>query len=246
MKNKNLKLIELLKKDSEKIIKENELEKIINNLTNVINKKNDSIKILENIKKEENTKLLIIIQNLKNEIIQKIEFISNLEKTKKLDLKNLSEKIKIEKAKEYDLIKEKLIIFKNAKQSEIENSEKKIKILETENSLLKIKLKNFENENLNLKKKLTDFEKIIKDHNNKFVQEIIKKNSEIEKLNIEQKEVINELSKCINKKFITNFLVNLFNINSNLSGNSKIQLLESLSSILEFSNDDKKKVGLLK
>ena len=263
----------ILKKEkeiSEKEIKYNELKNILEENNNNIKEKEININSYKinieqmNIKIKELTEKLNISEKMRNKYDEEIKNLNIKVKSYKDDMEllqvhsdeintkniQITELLKqVESLKSsYKILEDSKIEFVKEKNEEIDIYKNKILELTQQLNEEKQKLQNFkkneEIENIYIQK-ISDLEK----QNNLLEDNIIqiKKNSEDMKkeLNETKNKMMKDLRDnefMIDKRVLSSVLVNYFDVNA--SDNTKKNLLETLSSIMEYSNEDRQKMGL--
>ena len=263
----------ILKKEkeiSEKEIKYNELKNILEENNNNIKEKEININSYKinieqmNIKIKELTEKLNISEKMRNKYDEEIKNLNIKVKSYKDDMEllqvhsdgintkniQITELLKqVESLKSsYKILEDSKIEFVKEKNEEIDIYKNKILELTQQLNEEKQKLQNFkkneEIENIYIQK-ISDLEK----QNNLLEDNIIqiKKNNEDKKkeLNETKNKMMKDLRDnefMIDKRVLSSVLVNYFDVNA--SDNTKKNLLETLSSIMEYSNEDRQKMGL--
>ena len=196
-------------------------EEEINNLNSKIKTYKDDLELIQFNSDEINNKNIQI-----TELMQNVESLKSsykiLEESKLEFAKEKNEEIDIYKNQILELTQqlnennEKILNFK--KNEEIENIYiQKISELEKQNI-------NYEKDFLEMKKQNDDLKKELEDVKNKMIKEL--RDNEF----------------MIDKRVISSVLVSYFDINA--TDMTKKYLLETLSSIMEYSNEDREKMGL--
>ena len=263
----------ILKKEkeiSEKEIKYNELKNILEENNNKIKEKEININSYKinieqmNIKIKELTEKLNISEKMRNKYDEEIKNLNIKIKSYKDDMEllqvhsdeintkniQITELLKqIESLKySYKILEDSKIEFVKEKNEEIDIYKNKILELTQQLNEEKQKLQNFkkneEIENIYIQK-ISDLEK----QNNLLEDNIIQIKKNNEDMKKELNETKNKMMKdlrdnefMIDKRVLSSVLVNYFDVNA--SDNTKKNLLETLSSIMEYSNEDRQKMGL--
>ncbi len=263
----------ILKKEkeiSEKEIKYNELKNILEENNNNIKEKEININSYKinieqmNIKIKELTEKLNISEKMRNKYDEEIKNLNIKVKSYKDDMEllqvhsdeintkniQITELLKqVESLKSsYKILEDSKIEFVKEKNEEIDIYKNKILELTQQLNEEKQKLQNFkkneEIENIYIQK-ISDLEK----QNNLLEDNIIQIKKNNEDMKKELNETKNKMMKdlrdnefMIDKRVLSSVLVNYFDVNA--SDNTKKNLLETLSSIMEYSNEDRQKMGL--
>ena len=263
----------ILKKEkeiSEKEIKYNELKNILEENNNKIKEKEININSYKinieqmNIKIKELTEKLNISEKMRNKYDEEIKNLNIKIKSYKDDMEllqvhsdeintkniQITELLKqVESLKSsYKILEDSKIEFVKEKNEEIDIYKNKILELTQQLNEEKQKLQNFkkneEIENIYIQK-ISDLEK----QNNLLEDNIIQIKKNNEDMKKELNETKNKMMKdlrdnefMIDKRVLSSVLVNYFDVNA--SDNTKKNLLETLSSIMEYSNEDRQKMGL--
>lgn len=263
----------ILKKEkeiSEKEIKYNELKNILEENNNNIKEKEININSYKinieqmNIKIKELTEKLNISEKMRNKYEEEIKNLNIKVKSYKDDMEllqvhsdeintkniQITELLKqVESLKSsYKILEDSKIEFVKEKNEEIDIYKNKILELTQQLNEEKQKLQNFkkneEIENIYIQK-ISDLEK----QNNLLEDNIIQIKKNNEDMKKELNETKNKMMKdlrdnefMIDKRVLSSVLVNYFDVNA--SDNTKKNLLETLSSIMEYSNEDRQKMGL--
>ena len=263
----------ILKKEkeiSEKEIKYNELKNILEENNNNIKEKEININSYKinieqmNIKIKELTEKLNISEKMRNKYDEEIKNLNIKVKSYKDDMEllqvhsdeintkniQITELLKqVESLKySYKILEDSKIEFVKEKNEEIDIYKNKILELTQQLNEEKQKLQNFkkneEIENIYIQK-ISDLEK----QNNLLEDNIIQIKKNNEDMKKELNETKNKMMKdlrdnefMIDKSVLSSVLVNYFDVNA--SDNTKKNLLETLSSIMEYSNEDRQKMGL--
>jgi chromosome segregation ATPase len=263
----------ILKKEkeiSEKEIKYNELKNILEENNNNIKEKEININSYKinieqmNIKIKELTEKLYISEKMRNKYDEEIKNLNIKVKSYKDDMEllqvhsdeintkniQITELLKqVESLKSsYKILEDSKIEFVKEKNEEIDIYKNKILELTQQLNEEKQKLQNFkkneEIENIYIQK-ISDLEK----QNNLLEDNIIQIKKNNEDMKKELNETKNKMMKdlrdnefMIDKRVLSSVLVNYFDVNA--SDNTKKNLLETLSSIMEYSNEDRQKMGL--
>ena len=233
----------------EKDIKINGLITTIEQLNLKIKEQNNRLNIIEKqrIKYEEEIKNLNFKIKTYKENLDLLQVNSDEINSKNIQITELLNTVESLKSS-YKLLEESKIEFCKEKNEEIDIYKNKILELTQELNEEKEKYqemqKKEEIENIYIQK-ISDLEKQNISLESNYL-EIKKKNEEIKKeLDEAKKKMINNLRDnefMIDKRVISSVLVNYFDVNA--TEMTKKNLLETLSSIMEYSNEDRQKMGL--
>ena len=235
MKEKEIKINSYITQTEQLNMKIIEQKKQININEKQINKYEEEIKNL-NIKiktYKENLDLLQVNSdeiNTKNiQITELLNTVESLKSSYKLLEQNKIEFCK-EKNEEIEIYKNKILELTQELNEEKEKFKDMKKKEEIENIYIQ-KISELEKQNISLESNYID----IKKKN----EEI---NKELEEIKIKMMKDLRDNEFMIDKRVISSVLVNYFDINA--SDITKKNLLETLSSIMEYSNEDRQKMGL--
>ena len=194
---------------------------------------------------EENKSLNLKLKNLKSDL-ELLQTNSDEINNKNIQITELMQNVESLKAS-YKILEDSKIEFEKEKNEEIEVY--KNKILELTQNLSNLEnnqkndQKNEEIEKIYLQK-ISELEK--QNNYEKEFLELKKQNEDLKNENLEmKKKMVKELRDnefMIDKRVISSVLVSYFDVNS--SDLTKKNLLETLSSIMEYSNEDREKMGL--
>ena len=194
---------------------------------------------------EENKSLNLKLKNLKSDL-ELLQTNSDEINNKNIQITELMQNVESLKAS-YKILEDSKIEFEKEKNEEIEVYKNKILELTQNLSNLENNQKN-EQKNEEIEKiylqKISELEK--QNNYEKEFLEIKKRNEDLKNENLEmKKKMVKELRDnefMIDKRVISSVLVSYFDVNS--SDLTKKNLLETLSSIMEYSNEDREKMGL--
>ena len=235
-------------------IKENEI-KIKNYITNIeqmnikINELNNQININEKqrIRYEEEIKNLNMKIKTYKENLDLLQVNSDEINNKNIQITELMSTVESLKSS-YKLLEESKLEFSKEKNEEIDIYKNQILELTQQLNEEKEKFQNIkkeeEIENIYIQK-ISELEKQNISLENNYIE--IKKNNEEMKKELDEakSKMLNELRDnefMIDKRIISSVLVNYFDVNANEM--TKKNILETLSSIMEYSNEDRQKMGL--
>ena len=235
-------------------IKENEI-KIKNYITNIeqmnikINGLNNQININEKqrIRYEEQIKNLNMKIKTYKENLDLLQVNSDEINNKNIQITELMSTVESLKSS-YKLLEESKLEFSKEKNEEIDIYKNQILELTQQLNEEKEKFQNIkkeeEIENIYIQK-ISELEKQNISLENNYIE--IKKNNEEMKKELDEakSKMLNELRDnefMIDKRIISSVLVNYFDVNANEM--TKKNILETLSSIMEYSNEDRQKMGL--